>query len=900
MLAERREQLAILDEIFSSSANGHGAMAVVEGQILSGKTALLRAMGHQVKNRGAILLTAAGSPEEQELPGGVLNQLLNSAILPPEIAARADALLDGLTHPDNQGNPDGHGVVPGFFHGILRDLAREHSVVVVVDDVEFSDAPSLHALRYLTRRLQVGRLMVVFSQRPTTATHQLAFHNEILGRSYCEYVPLLPLSVQGVQELISDGTTVDEPQDLARRVHAVSGGNPLLVQALLKDNLGDAAEPAAELVAGKAFQRAVATCFHRLGQDSKLLAQGIAMLGRHATPELAEDLVGLRPYVINRAMDGLTGCGLVEEGRFRHPQAQAVVLGTVGAELRGQLHLRAAQLLRHSGAEATTIAAQLVAAGSAPESWCVSTLEVAADHAIAAGDAKQAVKYLDLAAQSCSGGRRTTILSALAKVEWLINPSSAVRHVEPLCAAAQDGGLQPIELATLSNHLLWLGRLDELEQTLAGAVAHDEMAELHASEEFAPIKQFFYYAQSSLWDEAQATPTNGVPGQAAALLYDVLRGQKPAGVSTYADQILQSSRLGDGTMPSTLCALLTLIYADQTERANEWCEALLEDSAARGLTTWQAVLYALWGEIALRGGDFHSAEQRSRSSMEIMSPQSWGVMIGFPLSTLVQALTSMGRHKDARQMLKTPVPRTMFRTRFGLHYLHARGQHSLMNKRFHAALMDFQRCGDLMSAWRMDIPGLVPWRVGAAQAQLRLGNRVQAEKLAKEQLATFTDSGQRVKLAAQQVLASTDAPALPKHTPGLRPNRTAAARPSSTATLEKAKLAIDKGGTLTSRPVLSTTATGQARPVGGGMSVLSEAERRVAGLAVQGATNREISRKLFVTLSTVEQHLTHIYRKLSIGGRSDLPSVLLQTGQTADECECVTEVAGHDNHHMAG
>ncbi|ALG09690.1 hypothetical protein [Kibdelosporangium phytohabitans] len=127
----------------------------------------------------------------------MLNQLLNSAVLPPPIAARADALLDTFAHSDNHGPSNRHGGVPGNFHGILRDLAREHPVVVVVDDVEFSDAPSLHSLRYLTRRLQVGRLMVVFSQRPTTETHQLAFHNEILGRSYCEYVPLVPCPCTG-------------------------------------------------------------------------------------------------------------------------------------------------------------------------------------------------------------------------------------------------------------------------------------------------------------------------------------------------------------------------------------------------------------------------------------------------------------------------------------------------------------------------------------------------------------------------------------------------------------------------------------------------------------------------------------------------------------------------------
>ncbi|MFD0428400.1 helix-turn-helix transcriptional regulator [Streptomyces zhihengii] len=56
---------------------------------------------------------------------------------------------------------------------------------------------------------------------------------------------------------------------------------------------------------------------------------------------------------------------------------------------------------------------------------------------------------------------------------------------------------------------------------------------------------------------------------------------------------------------------------------------------------------------------------------------------------------------------------------------------------------------------------------------------------------------------------------------------------------------------------------------------LSDAERRVASLAAQGCTNREIARKLFVTVSTVEQHLTRVYRKLRINSRSDLPASLL-------------------------
>jgi DNA-binding CsgD family transcriptional regulator len=53
-------------------------------------------------------------------------------------------------------------------------------------------------------------------------------------------------------------------------------------------------------------------------------------------------------------------------------------------------------------------------------------------------------------------------------------------------------------------------------------------------------------------------------------------------------------------------------------------------------------------------------------------------------------------------------------------------------------------------------------------------------------------------------------------------------------------------------------------------SQLSDAERRVAALAAEGSTNRQIANRLFVTVSTVEQHLTKVYRKLNVTRRTDL------------------------------
>jgi DNA-binding NarL/FixJ family response regulator len=58
---------------------------------------------------------------------------------------------------------------------------------------------------------------------------------------------------------------------------------------------------------------------------------------------------------------------------------------------------------------------------------------------------------------------------------------------------------------------------------------------------------------------------------------------------------------------------------------------------------------------------------------------------------------------------------------------------------------------------------------------------------------------------------------------------------------------------------------------------LTASERRVAGLAADGLSNRDIAQALYVTPKTVEVHLSNTYRKLEIGSRREL-SFALATG----------------------
>jgi DNA-binding NarL/FixJ family response regulator len=62
---------------------------------------------------------------------------------------------------------------------------------------------------------------------------------------------------------------------------------------------------------------------------------------------------------------------------------------------------------------------------------------------------------------------------------------------------------------------------------------------------------------------------------------------------------------------------------------------------------------------------------------------------------------------------------------------------------------------------------------------------------------------------------------------------------------------------------------------------LTETERRVTELAAQGRTNKEIAAELFMGVSTVEAHLSHVYRKLGIRSRTDLATRLPFLGDDA-------------------
>jgi DNA-binding CsgD family transcriptional regulator len=106
------------------------------------------------------------------------------------------------------------------------------------------------------------------------------------------------------------------------------------------------------------------------------------------------------------------------------------------------------------------------------------------------------------------------------------------------------------------------------------------------------------------------------------------------------------------------------------------------------------------------------------------------------------------------------------------------------------------------------------------------------------------------------------------------------------AAREHVRLALDgatacRASALASRARAELVAAG-ARPRRErlrGAAALTPSERRVARLAAEGLTNREIAESLFVTARTVETHLTHVFQKLDISSRAELTEELLDLGR---------------------
>jgi DNA-binding CsgD family transcriptional regulator len=234
----------------------------------------------------------------------------------------------------------------------------------------------------------------------------------------------------------------------------------------------------------------------------------------------------------------------------------------------------------------------------------------------------------------------------------------------------------------------------------------------------------------------------------------------------------------------------------------------------------------------------------------------------------------------------------------------ARGRLRLAQQRPEEALADFEAAGHHLLRGQCPAPSAVAWRSGAALAWLALGDADAAGARAFEEVALAREFGAPrtlgMALRAEGLAAGGEkglglletsvrtlegsqaslelARSLAEHGAALRRSghrseaRVPLRRALDLATRCGAEALADQA-----RTDLRATGARPRKEILSGPQSLTVSERRVVELAAQGQTNREIAQSLFVSLRTVETHLTHAFQKLGVDSRRKLAGALENT-----------------------
>jgi DNA-binding CsgD family transcriptional regulator/Flp pilus assembly protein TadD len=357
------------------------------------------------------------------------------------------------------------------------------------------------------------------------------------------------------------------------------------------------------------------------------------------------------------------------------------------------------------------------------------------------------------------------------------------------------------------------------------------------------------------------------------------------------------------------CAATALMVAEHDVETDRFFDVMLRSSKERGELVTLSNMLCFRGLTLAQRGDLESAIHDLRESDELVSylPTQQGAI--YFHSYLADVLTNRGDIDEAEATLaELGVPEDVPHSAHMIFFLGARGWARLARRDHEAAISDFVELGRIMETFGIRNPAVLAWRSHLALAYLGIGRRDEARELAREEieLARAWRAPRPIGVALRAlglVQGGKDGIAtLRESLQVLEP---------SSAKLERARTLVELGAALRranersearellrrgldlavrsgSQPLVDQAqtelaATG-ARPrklVLSGAESLTPSERRVAEMAAENMTNKEIAQALFVTTKTVEVHLSNVYRKLGIGSRAQLGDALGATAGRA-------------------
>jgi DNA-binding CsgD family transcriptional regulator len=876
---------------------------VLTGEPGIGKTTLWEAGIDAARERGMRVLSARPSGAEARLTFAALIDLCDclatdafDTVPGPQRAALDVALL--RAEPADA-PPEPQAIALGLLNALRAAAARE-PLLVAIDDVQWLDAPSADALAFAARRLVAEPVRFLLAKRPARPTAiERAIERGALARA-----PVGPLSLGATRHLLAERLGLSVSHHLLRRIVDTTLGNPLFALEVGRTLLGHG-PPAVgeEIPLPDAVEELLASRVASLSQVERRLLLAVALSADLHTAELGA--VASAPAVEDAIDAGLL---LVDSDRVRaaHPLLAAVTRKRARRRERRELH----RALAGAVADRELRALHLALAAERADDDLAATLAAAAAAASARGARQEAVQLGEHALRLTPreapergdrllalGGYLETAgalrrLTDLLRPELPSLPAGAVRARAWLLLSE---GADPRNLDDLEHHLDMALAECEDDPWLRAYVLAKKSANASAS----AVSRIGLAEAWAL--QALEVARNGRPDVERLGLYALSWARALSGRSI--DELaLRSRAVSDA--PAYIAAApdriagQRLVWRGEVERARAALTELLALADARGEPASYALLRLHVCELELRAGGWDVAARL----LDEWAESSDRELLIRPMYQRCRALLAAGRGLagDAERWATDAIARaeTVGSRWDGLEARRALGIAALLAHEPARAAESLRAVWEHTLSERVDEPGVFPVAPDLVEALAQLGELDEARAVS-DRLRDLADAQAHpwgrataarcdglIRLASdrydEDAAAALTRAAADYEALGLRFDRARTLSGLGRAqrrvrkwgaardTLQAAASAFDDLGS-TGWAELARSELGRVgarRPSPSGE--LTPTERRTVELAAEGLSNKQIAQAMYVTVHTVEVHLSRAYAKLGVRSRAQL------------------------------
>jgi DNA-binding CsgD family transcriptional regulator len=937
LLLEREVQVATLQALADEAREGGGRFVVIEGSAGIGKTRLLGEARAIAGLAGMRVLAARGGELEREFAYGIVRQLFEPLLASVSSDPRAE-LLSGpaaLTEPlfrasqlasSQDTAAEGTFAIVHGLYWLAANVAFEQPTVLAIDDLHWADTPSLRWLLHLTRRLEGVPLLVAAATRPPEGEgRDPMLVAELIADPEAAVIRPEPLARASIVVLARELHGLEPDDAFSAAVETATGGNPLFVVAVLDAVAREEISPRAEHVprlleiGAQGVSRAVGLRLARLQPEVLALLRAASVLGDGIELRHAAALAGMEASEFGPAAAALVRLDLLrreDPPEFVHPIVRSAVYATLDVVERGAAHRSAAEVLLGAGAPPESAAGHLLRVAPQADSLVVSTLRHAAERSLFQGAADAAVGYLTRALEEQTDPvTRAEVLVELGFAERRTNGPAAADHLraglELLADPARRG-----EVALELGRALWFtdriaDALAVFEQAL-DEVDRERDPDLYELLQAELISSAWWHRQTYLIAEARIgeldlDALHGGLGSEILLAtmahYEYRLALHRKGAIELARRALASGNLSASGSIAFPYAVVTLFRSGLPDEAVPIFNRAVAQARGRGDIFNIAFLLMWRGVCHTDRGDLRAAVADLREAIELSVAHGMRVAWPYNIGYLAHALLEQGEEDEAARVIdrgdfpEQLPPDNVQLVGFRLNRARVRIETGSPER----GVEELLQVGETVRLVPHDNPSSLPWRSWAAEGLRLIDRNDEARALAEEELALARrwgaphaigaalralglveggEAGIGLLREAVEELAGTEARL--KYARALvdlgsvlrRENQRIEARERLREGVDLAQRIGAFG--LAGRGNDEIAATG-ARPrkvLQTGLDALTASERRVAQLAAEGMSNKEIAQTLFITIKTVETHLGHVYRKLEISSRAQLDKAL--------------------------